>query len=108
MASPAASLGPPDSQQDTDFFGSFGSPAQPSARASPAQQSHHQPAAMDPFDLFGEGSTVLAAETGASGSQHSPTDDGGGVGGSDGLIGGVEVHPGDFHIAHAPPFSSKS
>lgn len=95
MASPAASLGPPDSQQDTDFFGSFGSPAQPSAKASPAQQSHHQPATMDPFDLFGEGSTVLAAETGASGSQHSPTDDAGGLGGDDGLFGAVDGHQGD-------------
>ena len=98
MASPAASLGPPDSQQDTDIFGSFGSPAQPSARPSPAQQSHHQPPAMDPFDLFGEGSTVSAAETVASGSQQSPADDGGRAGGRDVLFGGIEGHQGDFRL----------
>ena len=88
MASPAASLGHPENQQDTDFFGSFGSPAQPSARSSaaPAQQSQHQQAAIDPFDLFGEGSTVPATGIVAGGSPLSPTDDG--------LFGGIEGHQG--------------
>lgn len=103
MASPAASLGHPDSQQDTDFFGSFGSPAQPTARGGPAQQSHHQPAAIDPFDLFGEGSTVSAAGANAAASQHSLADDRGLEGGSDNLFGGVEGHQGDLHTAHAHP-----
>ena len=99
MASPAASLGHPDSQQDTDFFGTFGSPTQPSARspAAPPHQPPRQQAAMDPFDLFGEGSTVPAPGTAAGGSQHSPADEG--------LFGDVEGHQGDANTArfnHGP------
>lgn len=93
MASPAASLGHPDSQQDTDFFGTFGSPAQPSARSSPEQQPQHQQAAMDPFDLFGEGSTVSAPGAAADGNQHPPADDG--------LFGDVEGHEGGASTDHA-------
>ena len=94
MPSPAASLGHPDSQQDTDFFGTFGSPSQPSASspAAPPQQPQRQQAAMDPFDLFGEGSTVRAPGAAAGGSQHSPADDG--------LFGDVEGHQGDANTAH--------
>jgi len=76
MASPAASLGIPDSQQDADFFGSF-SPAPQSANkasAAPAFQAQGQQAAMDPFDLFGEGSTVPASAAVAS--QQTGADDG--------------------------------
>ena len=47
---------------------------------------------MDPFDLFGEGSTVPAPEAAAGGSQHSPADDG--------LFGDVEGHQGDANTAH--------
>ena len=99
MASPAASLGHPDSQQDTDFFGTFGSPSQPSARSAAAspQQAQRQQAAMDPFDLFGEGSTVPAQEAAAGGSQHPSADDG--------LFGDVEGHQGDANAArlvHCP------
>ena len=86
MASPAASLGHPDSQQDADFFGSFGSPAQASAKSSPAQQPQHQQASMDPFDLFGEGSTVPAPGAAAGGSRLSPA--------NDGLFRAVEGHKG--------------
>lgn len=82
MASPAASLGHPDSQQDSDFFGfgSFGSPAQHTGRSSAATAApfQHQQASVDPFDLFAEGSTVPASAAAASvsGSQGAVADDG--------------------------------
>lgn len=62
MASPAASLDHPDSQQDADFFGNFSTAPKPAAKpsAAPVQQAQHQQAAVDPFDLFGEGSTISA------------------------------------------------
>ena len=47
---------------------------------------------MDPFDLFGEGSTVPASGVAASGSQPASTDDS--------LFGGVDGHQGDLHTAH--------
>lgn len=76
MASPAASLGHPDTQQDADFFGNF-SPAPQSASKASAASAHqvqHQQIAVDPFDLFGEGSTVPAPAAAAS--QEASTDDG--------------------------------
>lgn len=92
VASPAASLGIPDSQQDSDFFGSFGSPAQASGKSSAvhAQQPQQNPPPMDPFDLFGEGSTVpasaAASATASVRSQPAAADDG--------LFGDVEGHQG--------------
>ncbi|KAL0025471.1 hypothetical protein WJX77_003681 [Trebouxia sp. C0004] len=76
MASPAASLGHPDTQQDADFFGNFSPAPQPAGKASAAsaRQVQHQQVAMDPFDLFGEGSTVPAPVAAAS--QEAGADDG--------------------------------
>ena len=76
MASPAASLDHPDSQQDADFFGNFSTAPQPATRASaaPAHQAQHQQAAVDPFDLFGEGSTIAAPAAVAG--HHASADDG--------------------------------
>ena len=78
MASPAASLGVPDNQQDADFFGNV-RPAAQKASASPAHSAHAQQSAMDPFDLFGEGSTVPASAAAgshqAAASQHAGADD---------------------------------
>ncbi|KAL0050820.1 hypothetical protein WJX82_007764 [Trebouxia sp. C0006] len=91
MASPAASLGHPDTQQDADFFGNF-SPAPQSAgksSAASARQVQHQQVAMDPFDLFGEGSTVPAPVAAAS--QETSADDG--------LFGDIQGHQGS--ISHA-------
>ena len=108
MASPAVSLGIPDNQQDSDFFGSFGSPAQPSARPSAQQTQHaqHQQPAVDPFDLFGEGSTMPASAAAATSSQPAPTDDG--------LFGDVEGHSGEHIKPHlltaqtSPAFTAPS
>ena len=76
MASPAASLGHPDTQQDADFFGNFTPTPQSASKASAASahQAQHQQVAMDPFDLFGEGSTVPAPVAAAS--QETSADDG--------------------------------
>lgn len=86
MASPAASLGHPDSQQDADFFGNFNPAPQSASKASAAsaRQLPHQQVAMDPFDLFGEGSTVPAPAAAAS--QDASADDG--------LFGDIQGHQG--------------
>ncbi len=86
MASPAASLGHPDTQQDADFFGNFSPAPQSASKASAASayQVQHQQVAMDPFDLFGEGSTVPAPVAAAS--QEASADDG--------LFGDIQGHQG--------------
>ena len=86
MASPAASLGHPDTQQDADFFGNFSPAPQSASKASAAsaRQVQHQQVAMDPFDLFGEGSTVPAPVAAAS--QEASADDG--------LFGDIQGHQG--------------
>ena len=86
MASPAARLGHPDTQQAAAFFGNF-SPAPQSAgkrSAASARQVQHQQVAMDPFDLFGEGSNVPAPVAAAS--QETSADDG--------LFGDIQGHQG--------------
>ncbi|KAA6417305.1 MAG: hypothetical protein FRX49_12729 [Trebouxia sp. A1-2] len=93
MASPAASLGHPDSQQDADFFGNFNPAPQSASKASAAsaRQLPHQQVAMDPFDLFGEGSTVPAPAAAAS--QDASADDG--------LFGDIQGHQGSTsHAQH--------
>ncbi len=90
MASPAASLGHPDTQQDADFFGKF-SPATQSASKAPAASAHqvqYQQVAMDPFDLFEEGSTVPAPA--AATSQETNADDG--------LFGDIQGHQGQATV----------
>lgn len=65
MASPAASLGIPNDQNDFDLFGNVGSSssAQHAQRSqvSPAAPGQAQSGSVDPFDLFGEGATVPAS-----------------------------------------------
>ena len=86
MMSPAASLGHPDTQQDADFFGNFSPAPQSASKASAAsaRQVQHQQVAMDPFDLFGEGSTVPAPVAAAS--QEASADNG--------LFGDIQGHQG--------------
>lgn len=65
MASPAVSLGIPNDQNDFDLFGNVGSSSSAQhaqrSQASPAAPSQLQSGSVDPFDLFGEGSTVPAS-----------------------------------------------
>ena len=102
MASPAASLGIPDSQQDAEFFGSFGSPAAQRASGSPGRHAKHQQAAMDPFDLFGEGATVPASA--ASSSQHAAASQQGGADNS--LFGDVQGAQGESVVCTASSLCS--
>lgn len=86
MASPAASLGIPDNQQDADFF--FSPAPDPASKtpSAPSYQLQQTPMAVDPFDLFGEGSTVPAP---AAVAHQQPSTD-------QGLFGDVDGNQGEW------------
>lgn len=96
MASPAASLGIPDDRNDFDLFGNVGSSSAQHAQHSQATagpSSQTQAGSVDPFDLFGEGSTVPASAAAAA--RAPPA----GASADDSLFGDVGGYQGEIILA---------
>lgn len=94
MSSPAASLGIPNDRSELDLFGNISSSssaqhAQHSQAAKAGASGHTQSIAVDPFDLFGEGSTVPASAA-APANQAGPAT----AGADDSLFGDVGGYQG--------------